>query len=273
MFDAVKETENIVDFIKEYYKKYNLGGAVLGISGGKDSAIVAGLLTKALGSENVLGLTLPCHSTNEDKTDAELVAKHFGFKLVNIDLTNVFDTFKNEIAKIPSISLIGEEDKLITEEQLKNSDINLKPKLRMASCYYMAALMSALTGKTYLVAGTSNKSELYVGYFTKGGDSVCDIAVIADFTVSEVIKIGEVIGVPSKVLYKIPSDGLSNQTDEDKLGVKYSEIEEYIKNGEMNNTKLSAEVKNKINKLHESCRHKFDTPGTSVKCRKNANIW
>lgn len=260
MFDAVKETENVIQFIKDYYEKYNLGGAVLGISGGKDSAIVAGLLVKALGAENVLGLTLPCHSTDEDRTDAELVANHFGFKLINIDLTAMFDTFKNEIAKIPSIALFGEEDELITEEQLKNSDINLKPKLRMASCYYMAALMSAITGKTYLVAGTSNKSELFVGYFTKGGDSVHDIATIADFTVSEVIKIGEVIGVPEKVLYKTPADGLSAQTDEDKLGVKYSEIEEFIRNGGMDNTTLSKEVRNKINRLHQSCSHKFEIP-------------
>ena len=100
MFDAVKETENIINFIKDYYEKCNLGGAVLGISGGKDSAIVAGLFVKALGPENVIGLTLPCHSTTEDKTDAELVANHFGFKLINIDLTTVFDSFKNEIAKI-----------------------------------------------------------------------------------------------------------------------------------------------------------------------------
>ena len=156
--------------------------------------------------------------------------------------------------------MFDEEDKLITEEQLKNSDINLKPKLRMASCYYMAALMSAITGKTYLVAGTSNKSELFVGYFTKGGDSVHDIATIADFTVSEVIKIGEVIGVPEKVLYKTPADGLSAQTDEDKLGVKYSEIEEFIRNGKMDNTTLPEEVKNKINRLHKSCSHKFEIP-------------
>ena len=124
----------------------------------------------------------------------------------------------------------------------------------------MAALMSAITGKTYLVAGTSNKSELYVGYFTKGGDSVHDIATIADFTVSEVIKIGEVLGVPEKVLYNTPADGLSAQTDEDKLGVKYSEIEEYIRNGGMDNTILSEEVKNKINRLHKSCSHKFEIP-------------
>ena len=107
MFDAVKETENVIQFIRAYYEKYNLGGAVLGISGGKDSAIVSGLLVKALGAENVLGLTLPCHSTDEDKTDAELVANHFGFKLINIDLTTVFDSFKNQVRNRTIQSLHG----------------------------------------------------------------------------------------------------------------------------------------------------------------------
>lgn len=245
MFDAEKETEKIVEFIREYYSKNNLGGAVLGISGGKDSAVVAALFVKALGAENVIGVTLPCHSKDEDKEDAKLISDYYGFKLLNVDLTNVFDAFKNEISKIGDF----------TEEQTKNSDINIKPRFRMSTCYYLAALMSAVTGKTYLVAGTSNKSELFVGYFTKGGDSVHDIATIADLTVSEVLKVGEVLKVPEKVLYKVPSDGLSNQSDEDKLGVTYKAIEMYI-----NNEELDEETKNKVENLHNGSRHKFSIP-------------
>ena len=142
------------------------------------------------------------------------------------------------------------------EEETKNSDINLKPRLRMSTLYYLAALYSAIRGKTYLVAGTSNKCELFVGYFTKGGDSVHDIAVIADYTVEEVIKIGEYINVPFKTLYKTPDDGLSNQSDEDKLGVKYSEIAAYSEN----ENSVSEEVRKKIKKLHDSSRHKFNIP-------------
>jgi len=97
----------------------------------------------------------------------------------------------------------------------------------MSAVYYFASALST-NGKRYIVVGTSNKSELFVGYFTKGGDSTHDIDIIADFTVSEVIKIGEVLGVPEKVLYKAPSDGLSGKTDEDKLGVTYQAIEDYI---------------------------------------------
>lgn len=245
-FDAKKETENVVNFIKDYYAKNNLGGAIIGISGGKDSGVVAGLLVKALGPENVIGVTLPCHSKEEDRIDAKLVSDYFGFKLINFDITSTFDAFKNELNNLGNF----------TNEELKNSDINLKPRLRMATLYYLAALYSALKGKTYLVAGTSNKCELYVGYFTKGGDSVHDISPIADFTVDEVIKIGEYLKVPEKVLYKKPNDGLSNQTDEDKLGVKYKDIATYIEDPKL----LDEEVRNKIKKLHKNNEHKFNIP-------------
>ena len=208
-FDAKIEVNNIIEFIRKYYKENNLRGVVLGISGGKDSAVVAALFSKALGSENVVGVTLPCHSEKTDRMDAIKVANKYGFELINLDLTPVYDVFQEEINKLDGVK----------EEYLKNSIINLKPRLRMSSLYYLAAMYSAIKGGTYLVAGTSNKCELYVGYFTKGGDSTHDIEVISDFTVDEVIKLGEYLEVPNEVLYKVPSDGLSNQTDEDKLGV------------------------------------------------------
>ena len=125
----------------------------------------------------------------------------------------------------------------------------------MASCYYLAALYSAIKGKTYIVAGTSNKCESYVGYFTKGGDSVHDIGVLTDYTVSEVIAIGEYLNVPEKVLYKVPSDGLSGLSDEDKLGVKYSDIEKYL-----SGTLDDDIVKGKIEKLHNNSLHKYNVP-------------
>ena len=149
MFDAKKEVENIVEFIRDYYQKNHLKGVVLGISGGKDSAVVAALFSKALGSENVLGVTLPCHSIATDKSDAKLVAEKYGFELLNIDLTGVYDSFINEVNKLGNFS----------EEELKNSNINLKPRLRMSSVYYLAALYSALKGGTYIVAGTGNISK------------------------------------------------------------------------------------------------------------------
>ena len=245
MFNPKAEKNKIVKFIRDYYERYDLGGVVIGISGGKDSGVVAGLFAEAIGPERIIGVTLPCHSKVQDKNDAQLVADYYGFKMINYDLTNVFDAFKEQVG------LLGD----YTLEELKNSDINLKPRLRMASLYYTAALYTALTGKTYIVAGTGNKCEEYVGYFTKGGDSVCDIKTIADLTVDEVIAIGEVLNVPKEVLYKAPNDGLSNQTDEDKLGVKYKDIAKY-----MNGEPLEEEVAQKIKKLHNGCRHKFNIP-------------
>ena len=245
-FDAKKEVERVIEFVRNYYKENNLGGAILGISGGKDSGVVAAILTEALGKENVIGVTLPCHSKDEDKIDAKLVSDYYGFELINFDITSTFDSFKNELKNLGEFS----------EEEAKNSDINLKPRLRMSTLYYLAALYSALKGKTYLVAGTSNKCELFVGYFTKGGDSVHDISTIADFTVDEVIAIGEYLKVPEKVLYKKPNDGLSNQTDEDKLGVKYKDIASYIENP----SSVEKEVGEKIKRLHNNNLHKFNIP-------------
>ena len=246
MFNAEQETNRIIDFIRNYYKENNLGGAVLGISGGKDSAVVAALFTKALGKENVVGITMPCHSIPDDKNLAKVVADYYGFELINIDLTNTYNTFKEEINKLGNFDY----------EQTKNSDINLKPRLRMSTCYYVAALYSALKGKPYIVAGTSNKSELYVGYFTKGGDSVHDIAPIADLTVDEVIAIGEYLKVPNEVLYRVPSDGLSGDTDEEKLGVTYKEIADYMIDPNL----VTEEHRNKIERLHRNNQHKFIIP-------------
>ena len=245
-FNAKEETEKVIKFIRDYYQKNKLGGVILGISGGKDSAVVAALFQKALGSENVIGVTLPCHSKQRDKTDAQKISDYYGFQLYNFDLTNVFDQFKEELFKIDSFQ----------EEDLKNSDINLKPRFRMATLYYLAALFSSVNKKTYLVAGTSNKCELYVGYFTKGGDSVHDISPIADFTVEEVIEIGKYLNVPEVVLYKVPNDGLSNQTDEDKLGVKYSDIAAYMED----KNSVDKLIRNKIERLHKANEHKFNIP-------------
>lgn len=237
-FNSKIETEKIISFIKNYYKEHNLKGIVIGISGGKDSAVASALFTKALGKENVIGITMPCHSKEKDKSDAEIISKHFGFKLYNFDLTNTYDTFK-------------ENFKDLNESKTKNSDINLKPRLRMATLYYFAALLTEIKKAPYLVAGTGNKCEIYVGYFTKGGDGMSDINVLSNYTVSEVIKIGEHLNVPKEVLYKTPSDGLSKQTDEEKLGVTYKEIEDYL-----NGHKITQNSKQIIEKLHKKNKHK-----------------
>ena len=131
--------------------------------------------------------------------------------------------------------------------------------------HYYAAMLSSINKGTYIVPGTSNKCELYVGYFTKGGDNVSDIQVLPDLTVDEVIQVGEYIGVPNEVVHEPPADGLSGKTDEEKLGVKYSEIAEVISNPKNPNVSKEAHEKNvskeaheKIKKLHLNNLHKFN---------------
>lgn len=248
MFNAEKVTNEIINFIRDYFNKYNLKGVVLGISGGKDSAVVAGLFCKALGSDNVIGLTLPCHSKEQDKSDAKVVSDHFGFNLINLELTDTYNTFTKEFDK--NFNDLG-----IFSQDLIDSNINLKPRLRMLSVYYVAAALSQFKNQGYLVAGTSNLCELYVGYFTKGGDNVHDISVLGDLTVTEVLAVGEYIGVPHSILYKDPSDGLSNQTDEEKMGIKYSDVEKIIYS-----EVLDKEMYDKIQNLHNRNLHKFIIP-------------
>ena len=246
MFDAVKETKKIITFIRDYFDKNKLGGVVIGISGGKDSAVVAGLFTQALGKDRVVGVTMPCHSLETDRIDAKKVADYYGFKLLNFDITNVFDSMKKEVNKLGDF----------TEDEVREADINTKSRLRMTTLYYLAALLRDVKGKTYLVAGTSNKCEQFVGYFTKGGDSVSDIKVLSDLTVEEVIKVGEVINVPREVLYKTPSDGLSGLSDEEKMGITYNDIAKYMENP--NN--VDSKIREKIYTKHIGCQHKFNIP-------------
>jgi NAD+ synthase len=240
-----KLADNIIEFIRNYYKENNLKGVVIGISGGKDSGVVAGLFVKALGAENVLGVWMPCHSKDEDKRNAKLVSEHFGFELKEFDLTNMYENYVKQI----------KDNYEVDDEVLVDANINVKPRMRTATLYYHAAMMSKIKKGGYIVAGTSNKCEIYVGYFTKGGDNVADIQVLADLTVEEVIGVGKAIGVPKVVVNKIPDDGLSGLSDEEKLGVKYDDIAKVI-NGE----KVAQNVKEKIKKLHKNNAHKFKTP-------------
>ncbi len=245
-FEVGRVTDEIIAFIRAYFEKNHLGGVVLGISGGKDSAVVAGLFSMALGAENVVGLYMPCCSRHEDGILASKVCEHFGFKLHHLNLNPVFEAF-NEEFKNTFIDDYAEKD-------LVDAHINIKPRLRMLSCYYAAQYLSNLNKVGYVVAGTSNQCEIYVGYFTKGGDSVHDISVLANLTVAEVIAIGEYIKVPNEVLYRPPDDGISGMTDEEKLGVTYDEIAEFIQNGTIGNK----EHEEKIKKYHQKNLHKLN---------------
>ena len=254
-FDVAETTERIIEDIKKYYQENNAQGAIVGLSGGKDSSVVASLLVKALGCENVIGLWLPCHSKEEDKKDALMVAKCLNISLYEHDLTLVYDTFVHDFK--------AQKLNNISDELLENANINLKPRLRMNTLYYYASYFTSLNKKLFLVCGTSNKSERYVGYFTKGGDNVCDIAPIKHLFVDEVMEVGKYLKmVPDNIIEKTPDDGISGKTDEEKLGISYQDIKKVIEEEEQGvlNSTIKDDIRRKVQHLHNINQHKFNVP-------------
>lgn len=218
--DLKREVEEITKWIKAYVEETKAEGVVIGNSGGKDCATVIALAQKALGKENVLTIAMPCNSIKADIEDAKLVADAFEVPLLKIDLTDTYQTLENEIDKVIINVTEGKE-----EWRRREAKINTKPRLRMTTLYYVAQNLN------YLVAGTGNKCEATVGYTTKWGDNASDFNPIGEFTVEEVLQIGKYLGVPEKIINKAPNDGLGGITDEQKLGVTYKQIAEYIETG------------------------------------------
>lgn len=229
--DIEKEVQNIEKWILEYVENAHADGVVVGNSGGKDSATVIALATKALGKERVMTVAMPCNSIKTDIEDAKLVSNKFDVPLIEIDLTSTFNTLEKEIDK--NIKPVAE------------AKINTKPRLRMTTLYYIAQSLN------YLVIGTGNKCEAVVGYTTKWGDNAHDFNPIAEFTVEEVLQIGEYLGVPEKIIKKAPNDGLGGLTDEEKLGVTYKQIAEYIETGKTDEKALEI-----IKKKEKLAKHK-----------------
>lgn len=226
-----KEVQEITKWIKEYVENTKSKGVVIGNSGGKDCAAVIALATKALGKERVLTIAMPCNSIKADLEDAKLVSNNFEVPLLEIDLTDTYKTLENEI-----------NQKVELKEESK---INIKPRIRMTTLYAIAQSLD------YLVIGTGNKCESTVGYTTKWGDGAHDFNPIGEFTVEEVLQIGQYLGVPEKIIKKAPADGLGGFTDEEKLGVTYKQIAEYIETG-----KTDKEALEIIKKKEKSSSHK-----------------
>lgn len=204
-------------------------GFVVGISGGVDSSVVAVLCKEAIGRKNLLCLILPCETSKEDEDDTKFFAKRFKLLTRTVDLTGIY---KNIIKILPSGN--------------KLSRGNLKPRLRMLILYYFANKLN------YIVAGTGNKSELLIGYFTKYGDGGVDILPIGDLYKSEVKKLAQTLGISEKIVRKTPTAGLwKGQTDEREIGMSYDELE-----WRLENKRLNKELK----KLTESTKHKLSSP-------------
>ncbi len=233
MRDYGQEFENRVQFIKDLVKKSGARGIVFGNSGGKDSALV-GILCKAA-CEDTVGIIMPCTSQRNytlDADDGRELAEQFGIETRIADLTPVKNAITDELSKIT----------VLNESAL----INIAPRLRMTTLYAVAA------AEGRLVAGTGNRSEMYIGYFTKWGDGAQDFNPISDLTVKEVFEFLEYLNAPASIITKAPSAGLSDdQTDEDDLGFTYADLDEYILTG-----KATEDNRKIFDRKHASSAHK-----------------
>ena len=245
VLDYPKLIDEIQNKIKEYVMSANAKGVVLGLSGGIDSSVTAALSVKALGKENVLGLSLPCHSIPQDLEDAKLIAKNLGITFKVLELTSTYD----EIISV-------------FKTKIKSNDralANLKPRLRMATIYFAGQSME------YLVIGTGNRTELAIGYFTKYGDGGVDFEPIGALYKCEVRAVARILRIPEKIINKPPSAGLwEGQIDEDEIGMTYDLLDEIIYRLD-NNLDLKdlnkVEIK-RVKNMMEAAKHKNNSPPT-----------
>ena len=231
------EFEERVEFIKNLLNETGCNAIVYGNSGGKDSALV-GILCKAA-CDNTLGIMLPCAASmnfTKDKEDAVAVANQYGIDLACIDLTAMREDLiksSEEICQLTDMSIA-----------------NISPRLRMTALYLIAQSRNAL------VAGTGNRCEYFMGYFTKWGDGAYDFNPIADLTVSEIYEFLKYLNAPESVISKAPSAGLfEGQTDEGEMGVTYADIEKYLA-GE----RVEDNARQIIKNAHKVTEHKRKPP-------------
>lgn len=194
--------DRIAEWMKGQLEEAAAKGIALGLSGGIDSSVVAVLAQRATGG-NVLGAIMPCDSSPEDAKHARLLADQFGIETITADLSIAFQALLAELPQGSALALA-----------------NLKPRLRMTTIYYLA------NARGYLVAGTGNKTERLIGYFTKYGDGAVDLAPIGGLYKHEVRQLARELGVPNVIIEKPPSAGLwANQTDEGEIGISYDELD------------------------------------------------
>ena len=224
MFNAEQMKDACVKWIRDWFEANGKGcNAVVGISGGKDSSIVAALCVEALGRDRVIGVLMPC-GEQPDIDKAQLLVDTLGIKHYTV---NIKDAVEGLTAAIPF-------------ELSVQSKTNLPPRIRMATLY---AVSQSHNGR---VANTCNLSEDWVGYSTRYGDSAGDFSPCSHLTVDEVKQIGRLLGLPAELVDKAPSDGLCGKTDEDNLGFTYAELDRYIRTGEIENPVS----KERIDRLH-----------------------
>lgn len=221
--------EIVLTRIKEWFKKTKIKKAIINISGGADSTYVAYALVKALGKKKVYGILQP-NGKQKDINYAKEVVSNLGIDYEIVNIKPIFDKYMRTLMS-------------------KNEDlyINLAPRIRMTVAYARANEMKGA------VIGTGNASERYIGFFTKFGDGASDFNPISDICKTDLIQAGIDMSIPEKFMKKIPADGLTGKTDEEKYGFSYQVLDTYIKTGICNNNR----IKNKIDKMNFNAQHKL----------------
>lgn len=243
--DAEATKKALIQWIRDYFQQNGPQcSAVVGISGGKDSTIVAALCKEALGADRVVGVLMP-NGVQSDIDDARAVVKHLDIPYVVVNIGESYKALTSAIVK-------GEHFSSVTKrtELSRDALINMPPRLRMATLYAIGQNLP----NGARIANTCNGSEDYVGYSTKFGDSAGDFSPLAHLVVEEVRQIGRLLDIPAYLVDKIPSDGLSGQSDEDKLGFTYAVLDRYIRSGDIDDI----ETKERIDYLNRINRHKLE---------------
>ncbi len=232
MFDVKKVCDDAARWITAWFEEHGKGcTAVVGISGGKDSAVVAALCVKALGADRVFGVLMP-NGIQPDIDAAELVCAHLGIKSITVNIKNAVEGVLGELnGSLPEIS--------------EATRINVQPRIRMAVVY---AVAQSVNGR---VANTCNLSEDFVGYATRYGDSAGDFSPLQNLTVTEVKAIGNALGLPKQIVNKLPIDGLCGKSDEENLGFSYDMLDTYIRTGVCEDKKIKERIDtlNRLNKF------------------------
>ena len=240
--------DSLVQWLRGRAQEASARGFVFGLSGGVDSAVVARLCQLATPTR-VLGVILPCYSHAQDETDARLLAGAFGIPTARVDLADPFDT----LTGILHTAIKGlPETVAVTDIKQQMPEANIKPRLRMTSLYFIANSLN------YLVAGTGNRSEIELGYYTKYGDGGCDVLPIGALLKSEVRALARELRVPEPIVTKAPSAGLwIGQTDEAEMGFTYDTLEQYLTAGP---AAVAAATAARIEQLRRVSSHKRAMP-------------
>ena len=222
MFDAMKVKDECVQWIRDFFEENGPGcNAVVGISGGKDSSIVAALCVEALGRDRVVGVLMP-NGVQHDIDMAHLLVNHLGIRNY---VVNIKDAVEGVLKNLPADLPISEQ-----------TTVNLPPRIRMSTLY---AVSQSVNGR---VVNTCNLSEDWVGYSTRYGDSVGDFSPLSQLTVQEVKAVGRALGLPDRFVEKPPIDGLCGKTDEDNLGFTYAVLDRYIRTGVCEDEAVKARI-------------------------------